>query len=144
MKNFKLTNGSRSYLIQQIRELDLTEPLKFSLSSWSDKRGLSSNALSHVWYQQIADFICDDAKSVKAQCKIDFGIGMALKNKESFPALEYILDKTNFWQMAREKQCILISGIEMTRKFSKSEMSNYMSQMQVFWGSAGLNLSNEN
>lgn len=143
MKNFKLTNGFRSYLIQHIQELDLSQPKRINIEDWKSKRGLSSNALSHVWYKYIADFIADDIKSVKAQCKIDHGLPIALNNQETFPALAYILDKTNFWNIPREKQIILISGISITSLFNTKEMSDYLNSMQVFWGSAGLQLTNE-
>lgn len=143
MKNFKLTAGFRSYLIQTIQEMDLSEPMRVNIEKWKGKRGLSSNALSHVWYKQISDFICDDIKSVKAQCKIDHGLPIALQNSETFPALPYILEKTNFWNMPREKQLILISGINITSLFNTKEMSEYLNSAQVFWGSAGLLLESE-
>jgi len=143
VKNFKLTNGFRSYLVQQIKQMDLTAPKRVNIEDWKGKRGLSANALSHVWYGQIAEFISNDAITVKAECKIDHGLPIALNNEDSFPALAYILDKTNFWNMTREQQVILINGINITSKFNTKEMSDYMNSLQVFWGGAGLNLESE-
>jgi hypothetical protein len=124
--------------------MDLTTPKRVNIEDWKGKRGLSSNALSHVWYGQIAEFISNDAITVKAECKIDHGLPIALNNEESFPALSYILDKTSFWQMTREQQVILISGISITSKFNAKEISDYMNSLQVFWGSAGLSLESNN
>ncbi len=143
MRDFKLTPGFKAYLIQMIQEMDLTTPKRVKIEDWKGKRGLSSNALSHVWYANIANFICNDTITAKAECKIDHGLPIALNNQESFPALSYILDNTNFWNMPRDKQCILISGLSITSKFNTKEMSDYLNSIQVFWGSAGLNLESE-
>ena len=126
-----------------IQEMDLSQPKRVSIDDWKEKRGLSSNALSHIWYKQIADFVSDDTASIKAQCKIDHGLPIALNNTKSFPALGYILDKTDFWNMSREQQIILISSQKMTSLFNTKEMSDYLNSMQVFWGSAGLSLVSE-
>jgi hypothetical protein len=123
--------------------MDLTTPKRVNIEDWKGKRGLSSNALSHVWYGQIAEFISNDAITVKAECKIDHGLPIALNNQESFPALGYILDKTGFWNMTREQQVILISSQKITSQFNTKEMSYYMNSLQVFWGSVGLNLESE-
>ena len=143
MKNFKLTPGFRSYLIQEIEKMDLSTPKRVTIEDWKGKRGLSSNSLSHVWYGLIAEFICNDSITVKGECKIDHGLPIALNNQESFPALAYILDKTGFWNMDREQQVVMISGISITSKFNTKEMSDYLNSIQVFWGSAGLNLESE-
>lgn len=143
LKNFKLTNGFRSYLIKQIQEMDLGQPMRVNIVRWREKRGNSSNSLSHVWYAIIAEFIGDDARSVKAQCKIDFGIPIALQNEKMFPCLGYILDKTGFWRMTRGQQILLISGQKMTSLFDTAEMSKYLNDMQMFWGSVGIDLVSE-
>ena len=81
MKGFKLTQGMRSYLIQKIQQMDLSEALRVDIKLWGSKRGLSSNNLAQVWYSQIGDLTGYDAKTSHQLCKIDFGLPIILSFK---------------------------------------------------------------
>jgi len=69
-----MTAGMRSYVLQQIQQMDLSEPVRVDIKPWGSKRGLSSNNLAQVWYSQIGDLTGYDAKTTHQLCKIDFGL----------------------------------------------------------------------
>ena len=143
MKNLKLTNGTRGYLIKQIQQLDLNEPKRVCIDDWRGKRSLSSNALSHVWYPQIAGFTGTDIKSAKAEAKIDHGLPIILNNPEHGPVIAWKLEVMNFYNRSRENQIKIICTEAITSLFNSKEMSQYMNSLQHFWGSAGLSLESD-
>lgn len=143
MKGFKLTPGMRSYLIQQIQQMDLSEPKRVDIKDWSGKRSLSSNGLQHVWYNQIADFCCTDFKTAKAESKIDHGLPIILSDPTHGAVIDWKLKAMDFYSRSREAQVKIICTESVTSLFNTKQANQYMNSLQVFWGSCGLNLSNE-
>ena len=143
MKNFKLTNGTRSYAIQQIQGMDLNEPKRINIDDWQSKRSLSANALSHVWCAKIGEYIGTDAFTVKCYSKIDQGLPIALFDTQKGVVIDWMLQKLNFYNLTREQQVKIISAIEMTSWFNTSQMRQYMDNLQSFWRDNGLILENE-
>ncbi len=142
MKPFKLTAGFRSLFIKQIQEMDLTTPKRISISEWSGKRGLSSNGMVQIWYAQIGDLTGYDAKSSHQLCKIDFGLPIILQQDGYGQTIDFILQSTNFYNQDREHQIKIVSGLQITSKFSVKEMSQYLNDIQHFYGNCGLELTN--
>lgn len=142
IKNFKLTPGYRSWLKSQIDEMDLTTPKRVNIVDWSEKRGLSANNLSHVWYKQIADHSALTEPEAKSYCKMEFGISIILERGDDDykDTLAYILDSVNFNHQSFENKVKLMSGIAITSKFTTKEMSQYMDSIQRFYGMQGINL----
>lgn len=70
--------NSQDKLSQVIGDLrEAWERHKFLRLSWKvgSDRSLDYNALSHVWYEQVANELReDDAAGVKAFCKLHFGV----------------------------------------------------------------------
>lgn len=112
---------------------------RVSIVEWRQNRSLSANAQTHVWYPIIAKHIGSDAKTVKARCKIDFGVPILLSaNDEYSKVLSYIFEKTKFWQMSYEQQEKMIQGIAVTSKMSTPQCNEYRDNMQTYWAQNGL------
>lgn len=141
----KLTNATRSYHIQQIQQMDLSTPKRIEYDKdWKEKRGLSANALFHVFCQQVADFTGMLPLEVKAECKLDFGIGILLKGGGNYA---YLLDQglkaTGFYNLTREEQLNAIVDIPVTSVMDTAQMSKLIELMQVSYGSMGIILESK-
>ena len=51
---FKLTNGTRQWFIDQIKQMDLNTPQRVTVVKWVEKRSLSQNSLYWKWLGEIA------------------------------------------------------------------------------------------
>lgn len=144
MKSLKLAVSSIGFVCQELTNLALTNPDKayrINPEEWSGKRSLPANAVTHVWYPVIAEYIGSDAKTVKARCKIDFGIPILLNsNNEYRVVLSYILEKTDFWKMTYEQQEKMIQGIAVTSKMNTKECNRYRDNIQSYYNQHGLSL----
>lgn len=141
LKNFKLTNGTRGYVAQQILEMDLTEPKRLDIGDYAVKRGLSANALGWVWYKTIGDEFGMTTDEVHADCKIRFGIPILFKSQDDYAhTINTILERGGFYQMSLEDQWRYIQPIAVTSKFTTKQMSQYLEDIQRFYGIQGLHL----
>lgn len=143
LKNFKLTAGMRSYVIQQIQQMDLSEARRLDIKPWSTQRGLSSNNLAQVWYSQIGDLTGYDSKTAHQLCKIDFGLSIILQKVDYGETVAFILDSTNFYNQDREHQVKIIGGLQITSKMTTKEMTKYLNDVKHFYGNCGLELDSE-
>jgi len=141
MKYLKLTAGNIRYVIQELLKLDLTRDKRLGISDWDKARGLSSNALSWVWYKEIGDFIGMTTDEVHSNCKIQFGLPILFSRKDDYVYdVAELLESIQFWQMPLEMQWRKIKAIAITSKFKTKEMSRYLEDIQNFYGVQGLNL----
>lgn len=141
----KLTNTTRSYHVQQIQQMDLSTPKRIEYDKdWNEKRGLSANALFHVFCQQVADFTGMLPLEVKAECKLDFGISILLDGGGNYA---YLLNKglaaSGFWQLTREEQLKAIVDIPITSVMDTAQMSKLIELMQMSYGSQGIILESK-
>ncbi len=144
MKNFRLTAGFRSHVIQQIQEMDLTEPKRLDIVPWKGKRGLSSNALSWVWYKIIGDEIGMTTEETHQNCKIQFGLPILFKSGSDYAhSVSLLLDGVSFWSLSIVNQWRAIAPIAVTSKFNTKEMSQYLEDIQTFYGIQGITLESE-
>ncbi len=142
IKNFKLTHGFRSYLIQQINEMDLSEAKRVDIVPWGSKRGLPANALSHVFYDVIAK--ATGMNEVHSDCKIRFGLPILFARRDDYAFdVAEMLDAMDFWGMSLENQLRKIKPIAVTSKFKTKEMAQYIEDMQIFYGQQGIILESE-
>jgi hypothetical protein len=145
MKNFKLTNGFRSYLIKQIKEMDLTEPKRVDIVDWKGKRGLSANGQQHVWYAQIAKHYGDrSALQVKNMCKDMFGLPILSQSAEHGDKIEFLLSKLDYYKHSYESKMKLIQCLEVTSLLNTAESKEYMEQMIFYWNEQGVNIKFKN
>lgn len=142
LNKFKLTAGMRSHVIRQIQEMDLTIPKRIVITDWDGQRGLSANAISHVWYPLIGDhdgFITHDAHQL---CKLNFGIPILLANEKWHEAIQDMLERTNIYMLEHKEIVNIMTLTNVTSVFTTKEMSRYLRDMQYFYGLLGLDLNN--
>lgn len=139
LKNFKLTHGTRAWAIEQIQQMDLTQPKRLDLSDWRGKRGLSANALSWVFYKHIGDEIGMTTDEVHADCKIRFGIPILMQSGSDYAyTIAELLDESGFYTKPLEKQWAIIETIAVSSKFTTKQMSEYIESIQYFYGLQGI------
>ncbi len=144
IKNKKLTHGTRSYYIEQIQKMDLSEPMRLDVVPWKGKRGLPANALSWVWYKIIGDFNGMTAEEVHADCKIRFGIPILMRSGSDYAyTIAELLEESGFYNKTLEKQWRIIETIAVSSKFTTKEMNQYLESIQLFYGREGIVLENE-
>lgn len=141
LKNFKLTHGTRAYVIDCIKSMDLTDPVRLDCGKWKGKRGLGANALSWVWYKQIGDEIGMTTDEVHADCKIRFGLPILFESGSDYAyTVARLLDGVNFYSMTIKEQWNEMEAIVVTSKFTTKQMSRYLEDIQRFYGIQGINL----
>lgn len=101
----------------------------------STPRNLDQNALSHVWYPQIAAFMHLETIEAKAYCKLRFGVPILRAESEDFRRRYDALIKGRF---TYEEKLELMEWFPVTSLMSKGQMSRYMSDVQQHFGAQGL------
>jgi len=138
VKNFKLTHGLRSWLIQQINDMDLTKPRRVNIEEWKGKRSITMNAQQHLFYAQIAKFCGDrSALDVKNDCKDKFGIPILLNNADYGHKLEFLLDRLNYYKYQQEGKMKLIQCLAITSEFNTAESKEYCDNMIYYFNDIG-------
>lgn len=141
LKNFKLTHGTRAYVIDCIKSMDLTDPVRLDCGKWKGKRGLSANSLSWVWYKQIGDEQAMTTDEVHSNAKIQFGLPILFESGSDYAyTVAKLLDGVDFYSMSLMEQWRTIKPIAITSKFNTKEMSRYLEDIQRFYGIQGINL----
>jgi len=124
---FVLTQpGDKSRLIALIDGLNLEKPMVFSWKLYKKQRSLSANALSHVWYKEIASELQQrGSKSspdeVKQILKYNF-LGLETRRYKDF--------STGEWVETEE--------LKKTSHLDSGEMCFYMEQVRDWAGSMGI------
>jgi len=127
------------YINQELLKLDLSTPKRLAISDWDKARGLSQNALSHVYYKIVADSCGMFEDEVKADCKIQFGLPILFKSKTEYAYdLAEDLELIGFWSMNSEQQRKKIKKYKVTSVFKTKEMNKYIENMQHFFGVQGI------
>ena len=114
-----------------------TKHLHFKLT---DRRSLSANSQVWVWAKQISDKTGEDVKTVFARMKRDQGLPILLGDPEHGNVTDWMLKKLGFYQLADDKQLILIDAMEVTRKFSTSQHNSFRDNVQLFYNHHDFNL----
>lgn len=139
MKDLKLTNGNMDYIVQELRKLDLNQPMRLSISEWKPKRGISANNQQHLWYGQIAKSRGDvTALEIKNWCKAYIGLPILLNSAKHGDKMEFLLHKLDYYNHSYESQMKLIQCLEVTSLFNTSESKDYMEQMLLYWNENGV------
>lgn len=142
MKDFRLTLATLGDFTTKIHELITSgKAYRVNIVEWRKKRSLSANAQIHIWFPIIAEHIGSDAKTVKARSKIDFGLPILLNSScEYQPVLQYIIEKTNFYNLTYEQQEKMIQGVAITSKMDTRQCNLFRDNLQAYWQGHGLNL----
>ena len=113
--------------------------IQFTWDLHQDATNMEQNALQHVWYRQAAKQKEDEvAWEVGGMCKLDFAVPILLESNEDFRSVyKYCLE-----QYDRETQIEILgkSMCKCTRLLTKKEMTEYLSQIQDYFGKNGIHL----
>lgn len=141
LKNFKLTHGTRAYVIDCIKSMDLTDPMRLDCSKWKGKRSINANSQQHLWYNEIAKHFGDrTAIDVKNFCKDALGLPILLNSNVHGDKMEFLLDKLDYYKHSHESKMKLIQCLEVTSLFNTAESKMYMEQMIFYWNDLGVNI----
>lgn len=131
------------YIINSERKLDYCrEDLKklFDEHHWLmidihlDKRSLSANAISHVWYGQIGEFLGESTMYARCYCKLMFGVPIAREDPKNSAFYEFL----NFDAWDYEKQLGAMKHLAVSRKFNTADMKRYLAAIQQHFAQEGL------
>ena len=99
------------------------------------ERSRDQNALSHVWYAQIADELGEQTPDeVKAECKLNFGLPL-MREDESWNELGLMLDKISY-----EKRLAYMRHVALTSEMTVGQMTEYMAAIQRHYAERGVTL----
>jgi len=141
LRGFKLHRGTLPSLLDMMRRIVLSGlSYRISIVEWSDKRGLSANAVQHVFYKRISQFSGYDIRTAGNQSKLDFGLPILISDSDMGPKVGYVLDKINFHNMTREQQVNVMDLIQVTSLFSTKQHNLYRDNLVLFWHEQGLEL----
>lgn len=102
------------------------------------KRSLDANALSHVWYAEIAKQKGDQsAFDYKNQCKLHFGVPILRRDSEKFKAF---YDRF-FKQLSYPEKLAAMKYISITSTFDKTQMSEYLREIERTFAGEGIILT---
>lgn len=114
-------------------ELAKLQPLKpgmevcVSISS-KDKRSLTANALSHVWYSDIAKAWGESELYARCYCKLHFGVAIL---RAELPTFRELYDKAIKNALSYEEKLKAMKILPVTRLMNKEQMCRYLNVMQV-------------
>ncbi len=128
------TEMHRAQLVRDI----MAEALPFRVEIRTGERTLDQNALSHVWYGEIARQ--DRAYSVdqvRCLCKLHIGVPLMRSASEEFRERWDRLIKPRF-QYAEKLE--LMVWFPVTSLMDKHQMRDYLTAMQAYWAGHGISL----
>jgi hypothetical protein len=100
-------------------------------------RSLTQNAISHVWYEQVAQVIGDDdARGVKRFCKLHFGVPILRAEDADFrEAYDAAIKGLTYEQKLIAMDILPVTSIMTTR-----QLSQYMGEVQEHYDKQGIKL----
>ena len=91
-------------------------------------RSLDQNAISHAWYEQIADELREDsALGVKNFCKLHFGVPILRAEDEDF---RNFYDAAIKPHLSYEQKVSAMAFVPVTRIMTVKQLSAYLEAMQ--------------
>lgn len=95
--------------------------------STGKRRSLDQNAISHVWYEQVAEDLREDtALGVKRFCKLTMGVPILRADDAEFRELYDATVKP----MPYEHKLRAMDLLDVTSLFDKGQFSQYLEEMQ--------------
>jgi hypothetical protein len=140
-RDFKLHRGTLPELLDMMRKIVLSGlSYRITLQEWSDKRGLSANAVQHVFYKRISQFQGYDIRTAGNQSKLDFGLPILLADADMGQKVDFLLKKIGFYGYTREQQVNVMDLIQVTSIFSTKQHNLYRDNLVMYWHEQGLQL----
>lgn len=129
---------SLSKAIGQIRESwKASRYLEVSIRAGTN-RSLEGNALSHVWYDQIANELREGtALDAKCEAKLYCGVPILRAEDADFRASYDALVKGRF---SNEEKLELMRWFPVTSLMTKDQLSQFLEAMQKHWSGRGVQL----
>jgi hypothetical protein len=117
-----------SKVIGELRQL-FTEHGFLSLTVSTDKlRSLNQNAISHAWYEQVADELREQtAIEVKRECKLNYGVPILRAESDEFRAYYDDLIKLRY---TYEEKLRMMDYMPITSLMSTDQLNQYLDAMQ--------------
>jgi hypothetical protein len=95
---------------------------------YAGKRSLDHNAISHIWYAQIATELREDTpEGVHCECKLRFGVPILRAEDEDFRAF---YDKAIKNSLTYEQKVEAMRFVPVTRLMTTDQMKRYLDDMQ--------------
>jgi hypothetical protein len=113
---------------------------KYLRVSWKTgkDRSLDQNAISHAWYEQVADELReDDAVGVKRFCKLHFGVPILRAEDMDFREMYDTAIKPH---LSYEQKVKAMDYLPVTSQMTVKQLSSYLLDMQEHYRSAGVRL----
>ena len=105
----------------------------------TQKRSLDANALSHVWYAELSKQMGDQsAFDYKSVCKLHHGVPILRRDSEKFNAFY----NRFFINLSYPEKLAAVKYLSVTSLFDKTQMTEYLSEIQKTYGPKGIVLSN--
>jgi hypothetical protein len=101
------------------------------------KRSLDSNALMHVWFDEISNQGDDTALYYKSLAKYMFGMSILSSSDPEYVA---IIIKS-FGQLTHEERIKAMMHVDVTSRFDREQMKMFMEQVKFYYESQGFVLS---
>ena len=103
-------------------------------------RSLEANALSHVWYREIAKQAGDRTpEEVKRECKLTCGVPILRTESEDFRKMYDKVVKGHDYETKLE----VMDYLPLTSLMNKEQMSEYMDTIHYKYTNAGYQLDHE-
>lgn len=110
------------------------------LTPSTQKRSIDANALSHVWYAEIAKQKGDQsAFDYKNQCKLHFGVPILRRDSEKFKAF---YDRF-FKSISYPEKLAAMKYISVSSTFDKTQMSEYLNEIERTYAGEGVILTSK-
>ena len=107
---------------------------------FTNPRSTEANALSHVWYLMIADFMNLSALQAKAYCKLRMGVPILRAESVEFCQKYDRLLKPLPYEIKLE----LMEWFPVSSLMTRGQMNRYMGDVQHHFAEQGLVLESEN
>jgi hypothetical protein len=101
-------------------------------------RTLDQNALSHAWYNEIAQQIADTPESVKCECKLRFGVPIL---RAEDPDFREMYDNSILRNLTYEQKLKAMRFIPVTSNMTKQQLSRYLEHIQQSYAQQGVIVS---
>lgn len=101
---------------------------RLKVSIRAGKRSLDHNAISHVWYAQIANELREDTpEGVHCECKLRFGVPILRAEDDDFRTF---YDKAIKGALTYEEKIEAMRFVPVTSLMTPDQMSRYLDAMQ--------------
>jgi len=140
VKNFKLTAGMRSHVIQQIQQMDLSQAQRLDIVPWVSKRSIPANKAYQAWIPAISDVLGLTIPEATCYIKLNFGHPILFSNERIGQVMWHGLNATGFFQLSYQDKMLEMLELPVTRLFDTKMHNRLRDDLQHHFGAMGLNL----